>query len=488
MLSNEPSVPPSPFSSWIVAYIHPHVLFSSSDSSSSFPATQQTTQVAQHQRTPSRDEKPRFGEETKLRDEEPSSSRSAVDYGDTGFKQTGTSTYQHQAYPSYSAGVSTSQSLSDSLPPASTGLSSSQPPAGGSADYDLSNAPAPYVSRVPTMSKILDSGYTPSNPSDAYDSRVREGYPTAQSGSWAASQVSPEFRKPSDAPMLSPHSEQGSTSYAYHAKYGSGPPPPSQYPTVSSYQSRFPDSVPQVVNSAYYPSQGPPYVSSMGQDNLSSSQTTAPGHAIGVTYHSQPGYPGPSSTSAPPDSGPTSVGWTQQYSSNSASSSYGVPTSGQRTSIMSPGSPMNNQLGAVPSSERDVAPPGARPSEHDGRHAILTGGSESPSFQPASYPPSSSRRPHPMDFHHHPHPHPYHQAGGQPVSTARTISGGTQSSETSSKPKAKRSNAGGPKNQPVFVHKLYNMLEDPEIRAMGLLNWSEDGAGFVCSDPIQFAK
>ncbi|KAI5454349.1 Flocculation suppression protein [Naganishia albida] len=32
------------------------------------------------------------------------------------------------------------------------------------------------------------------------------------------------------------------------------------------------------------------------------------------------------------------------------------------------------------------------------------------------------------------------------------------------------------------------MLEDPEIVASGLLKWSADGQGFVCSDPNEFAR
>lgn len=46
----------------------------------------------------------------------------------------------------------------------------------------------------------------------------------------------------------------------------------------------------------------------------------------------------------------------------------------------------------------------------------------------------------------------------------------------------------GAKSQALFVSKLYNMLEDQEIVASGLLKWSADGQGFVCSDPNEFAR
>jgi hypothetical protein len=49
-------------------------------------------------------------------------------------------------------------------------------------------------------------------------------------------------------------------------------------------------------------------------------------------------------------------------------------------------------------------------------------------------------------------------------------------------------NQPGSKSQALFVSKLYNMLEDPEIVASGLLKWSADGQGFVCSDPNEFAR
>lgn len=32
------------------------------------------------------------------------------------------------------------------------------------------------------------------------------------------------------------------------------------------------------------------------------------------------------------------------------------------------------------------------------------------------------------------------------------------------------------------------MLEDPGIQAAGLLKWAEDGQGFVCPDPSEFAR
>lgn len=45
-----------------------------------------------------------------------------------------------------------------------------------------------------------------------------------------------------------------------------------------------------------------------------------------------------------------------------------------------------------------------------------------------------------------------------------------------------------PKSQAVFVTKLYTMLEDPHIRSSGLLRWSDDGMGFICADPTEFAR
>ncbi|KAJ9115092.1 hypothetical protein QFC22_005420 [Naganishia vaughanmartiniae] len=46
----------------------------------------------------------------------------------------------------------------------------------------------------------------------------------------------------------------------------------------------------------------------------------------------------------------------------------------------------------------------------------------------------------------------------------------------------------GAKSQALFVSKLYNMLEDSEIVASGLLKWSADGQGFICADPNEFAR
>jgi hypothetical protein len=40
----------------------------------------------------------------------------------------------------------------------------------------------------------------------------------------------------------------------------------------------------------------------------------------------------------------------------------------------------------------------------------------------------------------------------------------------------------------VFVNKLYTMLEDPNINQAGLLQWSDDGLGFICPNPAEFAR
>ena len=83
----------------------------------------------------------------------------------------------------------------------------------------------------------------------------------------------------------------------------------------------------------------------------------------------------------------------------------------------------------------------------------------------------------------------------QGASSSTKLSSSTVSASgkaaTSGKSKRKTSgstNHGGGKNQPVFVTKLYNMLEDPAIVRTGLLKWSADGAGFVCTDPTEFAR
>jgi hypothetical protein len=57
--------------------------------------------------------------------------------------------------------------------------------------------------------------------------------------------------------------------------------------------------------------------------------------------------------------------------------------------------------------------------------------------------------------------------------------------------KGKRKSSGsasGGKSQPVFVTKLYNMLQDPAIKRSGLLKWSQDGAGFICTNPTDFSR
>lgn len=57
--------------------------------------------------------------------------------------------------------------------------------------------------------------------------------------------------------------------------------------------------------------------------------------------------------------------------------------------------------------------------------------------------------------------------------------------------KGKRKTSGsasGGKSQPVFVTKLFTMLEDPAIARSGLLKWSQDGAGFICTNPTEFAR
>lgn len=44
------------------------------------------------------------------------------------------------------------------------------------------------------------------------------------------------------------------------------------------------------------------------------------------------------------------------------------------------------------------------------------------------------------------------------------------------------------KTQGLFVTKLWSMLEDREIQQSGLLRWAEDGKGFTCTDPAEFAR
>jgi hypothetical protein len=67
-------------------------------------------------------------------------------------------------------------------------------------------------------------------------------------------------------------------------------------------------------------------------------------------------------------------------------------------------------------------------------------------------------------------------------STATSTTRPAGSTSTSS------NNQTAAKSQALFVSKLYNMLEDPEIVASGLLKWSADGQGFICSDPNEFAR
>ena len=64
---------------------------------------------------------------------------------------------------------------------------------------------------------------------------------------------------------------------------------------------------------------------------------------------------------------------------------------------------------------------------------------------------------------------------------------GSASSKGKRKISGSASGSGG-KSQPVFVTKLFNMLEDPAIARSGLLKWSQDGAGFICTDPTEFAR
>ncbi|GHJ84717.1 hypothetical protein NliqN6_1119 [Naganishia liquefaciens] len=95
-------------------------------------------------------------------------------------------------------------------------------------------------------------------------------------------------------------------------------------------------------------------------------------------------------------------------------------------------------------------------------------------------------------------PSPYQQSTPQFTSpeagTSLVRAEGPYASGGSSTTKAAGSTSTGnnapivAKSQALFVSKLYNMLEDPEIVASGLLKWSADGQGFVCSDPNEFAR
>lgn len=94
-------------------------------------------------------------------------------------------------------------------------------------------------------------------------------------------------------------------------------------------------------------------------------------------------------------------------------------------------------------------------------------------------------------------PSPYQQSTPQFTSPEAGSSllraEGPYASGGSSSTKPARSTSSGStpiaaKSQALFVSKLYNMLEDPEIVASGLLKWSADGQGFICSDPNEFAR
>jgi hypothetical protein len=53
---------------------------------------------------------------------------------------------------------------------------------------------------------------------------------------------------------------------------------------------------------------------------------------------------------------------------------------------------------------------------------------------------------------------------------------------------AGESSGGSGKTQAVFVNKLYTMLENPNVNQAGLLRWSDDGMGFICANPAEFAR
>ncbi len=64
----------------------------------------------------------------------------------------------------------------------------------------------------------------------------------------------------------------------------------------------------------------------------------------------------------------------------------------------------------------------------------------------------------------------------------------SRSQPNMSLPTEESSASGTGKTQAVFVNKLYTMLEDPAIQRAGLLRWSDDGMGFICPDPQEFAR
>jgi hypothetical protein len=63
-----------------------------------------------------------------------------------------------------------------------------------------------------------------------------------------------------------------------------------------------------------------------------------------------------------------------------------------------------------------------------------------------------------------------------------------QPEETAGESCTSRVTGGSGKTQAVFVNKLYTILEDPNINQAGLLQWSDDGMGFICPNPAEFAR
>jgi hypothetical protein len=231
--------------------------------------------------------------------------------------------------------------------------------------------------------------------------------------------------------------------------------PPMSVPSSSSQTgvSSLANAGSGVLSHSSYPSGGP---------GLAGSLPHHPGYHM--NHHQQQQQHGH------PNQGQGSYGnnWAAQYSTTP---SYGLPVSGQRTSINAPDSPQTGSYYG-PGPARPMTVP---PMDDLGR-------TRSPSEEGSSMA----------------SPVIYQSVRGHEAPSAQTHSGAATSSsgrgeEHSSTGKSGRKQKRGPdrgtgKNQPVFVTKLFNMLEDPEIRRSGLLKWSDDGGGFICTDPQEFAK
>lgn len=272
------------------------------------------------------------------------------------------------------------------------------------------------------------------------------------------------YNRKTSGPQGSPHPNgTGIGGFAYPSSAGSTfqaqpnhfAPPGSSYASTSA-TSLFPvSSSPKYPTTYVLPTPGQPgYYSAppAGQhgsnQNMSSEGFSAPNSAYGNQPQSAPYQQARTSNS----------NWGPQYQSNSIA--FNVPSAGQRTSIPSPGSPHINgaasYVGADSSRPRSLLS-----ASSSGASPIYA----STSRFPESYAASQSHEPA--------------SSAGRPSADA---------TESTSKSKRKTSDQNGGKSSAVFVTKLFNMLEDPDIKRSGLLKWSDDGAGFVCNDPTEFAK